>query len=48
MGYGLDKREFDFWEELGIFLLATVSKPLLVSTQPPMERVPGTLPWGKA
>jgi hypothetical protein len=48
MGYGLDKREFDFWEELdergfefrdeiGIYLLPTVSRKLLGSTQPHME-----------
>jgi hypothetical protein len=46
-GYGLD-RGFESRQRFGIFLLTTVSRPVLGSTEPPIQRVPGTFPGGKA
>jgi hypothetical protein len=37
LGYGLDDRLFESWQGLEIFLFATVSRPALGLTQPPLQ-----------
>jgi hypothetical protein len=37
LGYGLDDREFESRQGLGIFLFTTVSIPVLGPTQPPIQ-----------
>jgi hypothetical protein len=46
--YGLDDREIGFDPRRGqrIFPLASVSRPALGPTQPPVQRVPGVLSPG--
>jgi hypothetical protein len=46
LGYGLDDRGFESRQELGIFLLTTVSGPALGPTQSPNQWVPGALSLG--
>jgi hypothetical protein len=47
LGYGVDDRWFDSWQELGIFFFTTSSRPALVSTQPiPIQWVSGALSLG--
>jgi hypothetical protein len=41
--YGLDDREFESRQGLGIFLFTTASRPALWPTQPPIQWVPGAL-----
>jgi hypothetical protein len=43
LGYGLDDREFESRQELGIFLFTTLSGPALGRTQPPIQWVPEAL-----
>jgi hypothetical protein len=43
MSYGLDGREFESRQGLGIFLFATASGPVLEPTQPPIQWVLGAL-----
>jgi hypothetical protein len=45
LGYGLDDREFEYRQELGIFLI-TASKPALGPTQTPIQGVAGALSLG--
>jgi hypothetical protein len=45
MNYSLNL-EFDSRRGLGIFLLTTVSRPILGPTQPPIQWVPGALSRG--
>jgi hypothetical protein len=40
-GYGLDDREFDSRQALGIFFFTTASSQVLEPTQPPIQWVPG-------
>jgi hypothetical protein len=46
LGYGLDDQEFESWQSLRIFPLTTTSRPALVSTQPPIQLVPGAISLG--
>jgi hypothetical protein len=48
LGYRLDDQDsrFDSWRGLGIFLFTTASRMDLGLTQPPIQWVPGALPWG--
>jgi hypothetical protein len=46
LSYGLDDRGFESRQELGIFLLTTVSRPALGPTQLPIQWVQGALPLG--
>jgi hypothetical protein len=41
--YGLDDRGFESRQGLGIFLIATASRPALGPTQPPIQWVPDAL-----
>jgi hypothetical protein len=43
LGYGLVDRGFEPWQELGIFLFTTASRPALDPTQLPFQWVPGAL-----
>jgi hypothetical protein len=43
VGYGLDDREFESRQGLGIFLFTTVSRENLGPTQPPIQWVPGDI-----
>jgi len=44
--YGLDDREFDLRQRQMIFLLASVSRPGLTPTQPPVQWVLGVVSRG--
>jgi hypothetical protein len=48
LGYGLNDRgsRVRFPAGLGIFLFTTVSITALRPTQPPIQWIPGTFPWG--
>jgi hypothetical protein len=46
LGYGLDDREFESQEEVGIFLFTTASIPVLKTTQPPIQWVIGAVSLG--
>jgi hypothetical protein len=46
LGYGLDEREFEFRQRLGIFLFTTASRLALWPTQPPIHWVAGVLSLG--
>jgi hypothetical protein len=46
LDYEPDDREFETREGLGIFLFTTVSRPVLGSTQPPIQWVLGALSLG--
>jgi hypothetical protein len=43
LGYGLDDREYESRQGLGIFLFTTASRPALGPTQPPTQWAPGAL-----
>jgi hypothetical protein len=43
LGYRLDDQGFKSWQGLGIFLFTTMSRPVLGTTQPPIQWVPGSL-----
>jgi hypothetical protein len=43
LGYGLDDREFESRQGLGIFLFTTISISALGPTQPPIQWVSGAL-----
>jgi hypothetical protein len=47
LGYGLDDLGFESRQGLGISLFATVSRPALGPTQPPIQCVQWLFPWGK-
>jgi hypothetical protein len=44
--YESDDRGFESWQGLGIFLFTTVSRPVLRTTQSPIQWVPGALSLG--
>jgi hypothetical protein len=46
LGYGLADRGFESRQGLGIFLFTTASRPAVVSTQPPIQRLSGALSVG--
>jgi len=46
LGCGMDDRESQFREVLGIIILTTESRPDLGPTQPPIQWVPGALSLG--
>jgi hypothetical protein len=46
LGYGLDDREFESWQGLGIFFITTF-RPDLGPTQPPIQWIPGALSLGE-
>jgi hypothetical protein len=45
LGYGLDVGGFESRLGLGIFLF-TASRPAVGLTQPPVQWIPGAIPWG--
>jgi len=46
LGYGLDDREFESRQGLGIFLFSTASRPALEPTHPPIQWVTGAVSLG--
>jgi hypothetical protein len=45
LSYGIDDPGFESRHGLGIFLFTTASRSALEPTQPPIQWVPGALPW---
>jgi hypothetical protein len=46
VGHGLDDQKLKSRLRVGIFLFTTVYSLALRPTQPPIQWIPGALPWG--